>query len=93
MPVQRNPSDGGGEPGPLAGWPPVRHQWVQHCAARLAELRVGTSRTLLEHLADVMWFDVSHFDPAMAAELEHESWSESDPGSGTDGSFVSRQST
>ena len=51
-----------------------RNEWVRTCAARLGELRPEHDWTLINSLAKSMWADVGAFDPAIAAELEHEAW-------------------
>ena len=52
----------------------IRKEWVRTCAARLGELRPEHDWTLINSLAKSMWADVGAFDPAIAAELEHEAW-------------------
>ena len=52
----------------------TRKEWVRTCAARLGELRPEHDWTLINSLAKSMWADVGAFDPAIAAELEHEAW-------------------
>jgi len=51
-----------------------RKSWVARCARRLHELRPGADIRTLDSLADSMWLEVSSFDPALAAEMEHECW-------------------
>ena len=47
--------------------------WVGACADRLAALRPGLGLANARASALRMWPEVGHFDPGMAAELEHES--------------------
>lgn len=49
-------------------------RWIGACGARLAALRPGLGSENARATARQMWPEVGHFDPAMAAELEHESW-------------------
>ena len=51
-----------------------RIRWIGACAARLTALRPGLGSANAHEAARQMWPEVGHFDPAMAAELEHEAW-------------------
>jgi hypothetical protein len=56
--------------------PSQRGVWIAECAARLSELRPADERAALLSVAADLWSEVSSFDPVLAAEMEHESWSE-----------------
>lgn len=46
--------------------------WIGACAARLATLRPALGMANARASALEMWPEVGHFDPGLAAELEHE---------------------
>ena len=49
-----------------------RAHWIVLCAQRLADLRPYLGAQSCASLAQEMWLDVGSFDPAIAAEMEHE---------------------
>jgi hypothetical protein len=51
-----------------------KFNWIGACADRLAALRPGLGLANARASALRMWPEVGHFDPGIAAELEHESW-------------------
>lgn len=54
--------------------PLQRERWLNICATRLRQLRPHDDPIRLDAMALELWFDVATFDPAIAAEMEHESW-------------------
>ncbi len=50
----------------------TRAQWTAICAARLIELRPSSEPQMLRATAADMALTLHYFDPALAAELEHE---------------------
>lgn len=49
-----------------------KERWLARCTSRLIELRPHDHQERLAALADGMWPDVGHYDPSLAAEIEHE---------------------
>ena len=63
----------GTPPRTLAALPRERDaQWTMLCERRLAELSPGSKRDALHELAVELCAELRHFDPVMAAEMEHE---------------------
>ena len=50
-----------------------RDPWIDSCFKQLARLRPRAWRAQLRRLAQSLWSEVGHFDPVIAAEMEHES--------------------
>lgn len=47
--------------------------WTRRCALRLHQLRPNGEPGLVARIASEMWQHVSHFNPEIAAEIEHDS--------------------
>lgn len=63
----------------LPGRTPFRREkWIATCEERLRELRPDHNRDSIASVAHDLWNDVSSFDPAIAAEMEHEAWMSTD---------------